>query len=228
MSDIVQQQIDYYRARAEEYDEWWYRKGRYDRGDEHTEKWFAEIEHVQNALHHIPPADHILELAPGTGIWTQELVKIGKQVTAVDASAEMIAINQAKVQSEKVTYIQADVFDWETSEPVDMVFFSFWLSHVPPEKLDAFLQKVSKMMKPNAHFFMLDSRRVHESTAVNHHIPDEGTTLERKLNDGQKFEIVKVFYERDQLKSALASANIQATVEMTDTFFIYAHGQKME
>ena len=33
MSDpILQEQIDYYRARAAEYDEWFNRQGRYDRG----------------------------------------------------------------------------------------------------------------------------------------------------------------------------------------------------
>jgi len=228
MSDVIQQQIEYYQARAEEYDEWWYRKGRYDRGEDVNQQWFIEGQQVRDTLHQISSVNHILELAPGTGIWTEELIKLGNRITAVDASAEMIAINKAKVQSEKVTYIQADLFEWETTEQFDMVFFSFWLSHVPPERLDTFLQKVSKMMKPNAHFFMLDSRRVHESTAVNHQIPDEGTTLERRLNDGRKFEIVKIFYESTALQTALSSADIKSVVHFTDTFFIYAHGQKAE
>lgn len=29
---ILEEQIEYYRARAAEYDDWWFRRGRYDRG----------------------------------------------------------------------------------------------------------------------------------------------------------------------------------------------------
>lgn len=226
MENIVQEQIEYYRARAAEYDEWWYRKGRYDRGDEHNKRWIAEGQVVRDVLHQTPPVDHILEFAPGTGIWTEELIKLGKKVTAVDASAEMLAINHTKLQSDQVEYVEADIFEWETEQQFDMVYFSFWLSHVPPEKLDNFLQKVARLLKPNGHFFMLDSRRIHESTAVNHQIPDEGVTLQRKLNDGRQFEIVKIFYEIDALQSVLANVGIEAEVAFTDTFFIYAKGQK--
>ncbi len=229
MTDIIQQQIDYYRARAEEYDEWWYRKGRYDRGEEFTQKWFEEAQHVRDKLHQIPKVNHILELAPGTGIWTEELIKLGDRVTAVDASSEMIVINHAKLQSDSVDYIEADLFTWDSSQEYDLVFFSFWLSHVPREKLEPFLQKVGKLLKPDGYFFMLDSRRIHESTAADHQLPeDDNVIMERVLNDGRSFDIVKIFYETNALKSALSKAKIEADVVFTDTFFIFAKGQKVE
>lgn len=42
---LLHHQIAYYRARATEYDEWFYRQGRYDRGPE-----------VRTNRHHIDPA----------------------------------------------------------------------------------------------------------------------------------------------------------------------------
>jgi hypothetical protein len=39
---ILAEQIRYYRARALEYDEWWERLGRYDRGSEESARWFSE------------------------------------------------------------------------------------------------------------------------------------------------------------------------------------------
>ena len=48
--DIIQQQITYYSARAEEYDEWFYRTGRYDRGEEINQRWFNEAIVVRTAL----------------------------------------------------------------------------------------------------------------------------------------------------------------------------------
>ena len=222
---LLQEQIDYYRARASEYDEWFYRQGRYDHGDENAQ-WFAEVEVIQQALHNLPPQDHILELACGTGIWTQELIKLGTHITAVDASPEMMNINRAKVQSDKVSYQQADLFAWQPTQTYDMVFFSFWLSHVPPEQLESFLQSVSKALKPNGILFLIDSRRVASSTAKDHHIPDEGTSLTRRLNDGREFQIVKIFYEPTTLESHLARANIKTQVHQTDNYFIYAQGHK--
>lgn len=227
MTDILQEQIAYYRSRAQEYNQWWYRQGRYDRGAENNQQWFEEIEQLRTILHRIPHQQRILELAAGTGIWTRELVKIGQQVTAVDASPEMLAINKADVASDTITYIQADIFDWIPEEPYDMVFFSFWLSHVPPDKLNQFLQNVSAMLKPKGHLFLIDSQRVDESTAKDHIIPDEGITLERKLNNGRTFRIVKVFYRPDDLQATLREAGIQADISMTGKFFIYAHGQKL-
>ncbi|BAZ37103.1 hypothetical protein NIES4101_30240 [Calothrix sp. NIES-4101] len=50
IDNIIQQQINYYCARASEYDEWFYRQGRYDRGEEINKRWFQEVDIVKNAL----------------------------------------------------------------------------------------------------------------------------------------------------------------------------------
>ena len=228
MKDILSQQIDYYRARAGEYNQWWYRQGRYDRGESANALWSAEISQLQQALRALPSQGHILELACGTGIWTRELIQMGDKITAVDASSEMIAINQVEVASDKVDYIETDIFTWQSPIQYDMIFFSFWLSHVPPDRLNLFLSHVADMLKPNGHLFIIDSRRVEESTAKDHVLPDEGVTLKRKLNDGREFEIVKVFYEPISLRTDLAKVGLEADVKVTDKFFIYAHGQKKQ
>ncbi|WP_242046036.1 MULTISPECIES: class I SAM-dependent methyltransferase [Calothrix] len=124
---ILQQQIAYYSARASEYDEWFYRLNRYNRGEELNQRWFREVEIVKQALQQIGQPEKILELACGTGIWTQELLKIGNRITAIDASAEVIAINRSKLNSPHVEYQQVDLFTWEPDTEYDLVFFSFWL-----------------------------------------------------------------------------------------------------
>ncbi len=227
MSDILEQQQAYYRARSAEYDQWWERQGRYDQGTERNQQWQIEGQIVRDTLHQLPAQNHILELACGTGIWTKELVKLGQSITAVDASAEMLAINQAKVQSDHVTYIQADLFTWQSEQQFDMIFFGFWLSHVPSNKLQAFLQGVSQMLKPNGYLFMIDSQRNQTATAKNQNMLDESPIHTRILNDGREFQIIKVFYDRDGLQSELAQVNIDADVRLTNEFFIYAHGQKV-
>ena len=48
--NIIQDQIAYYRARASEYDQWFFRQGRFDHGAEFNKKWFADVATVANAL----------------------------------------------------------------------------------------------------------------------------------------------------------------------------------
>src|SRR5262245_18844352 len=110
--DMLQQQIAYYQARASEYDEWFLRQGRYDRGPELNRQWFQEVEQVRSTLGAFTPAGSLLELACGTGLWTQQLLGTADHITAVDAAPQALELNQQRLQSPKVTYIQADLFAW--------------------------------------------------------------------------------------------------------------------
>ena len=78
MRDKLQEQVDYYRARASEYDEWFYRIGRYDRGAEINQRWFNQVAVVKSALHKLGKFASVLELACGTGIWTAELLQVAR------------------------------------------------------------------------------------------------------------------------------------------------------
>lgn len=114
--NLVQQQIQYYRARAGEYDEWFFRQGRYDRGAALNRQWFVEISRLRSALRSFQPAGHVLELACGTGLWTQQLVRHADSVTAVDASPEILELNRARVRSNKIRHVCADIFKWQPGD----------------------------------------------------------------------------------------------------------------
>ncbi len=225
--DLLQQQIDYYRARSGEYDEWFYRQNRYDRGAALSQQWFDEVRVLRRELHALGQVESALELACGTGIWTQELSRIATQIIALDASEEMIAINRAKVAAANVTYQQADLFAWQPDRQYDLVFFAFWLSHVPADRLDRFLNAVSTAVKPGGHVFLIDSRQEPTSTAADSPLrDDEQIVRTRKLNDGREFKVVKVFYEPNDLRRHLSQAGFTASVQTTDHYFIYALGVK--
>ncbi len=65
---LLDEQLAYYRARSGEYDEWFLREGRYDRGPEQRAEWFKEVAEVEAALHAAGPRGNVLELACGTGL----------------------------------------------------------------------------------------------------------------------------------------------------------------
>ena len=123
---LLTDQVSYYRARAGEYDEWFLRQGRYDRGPQHRAAWFGEIAIVEAALAETVHGDEVLELACGTGLWTRHLAANNQRVVAVDASPEVIAINRDRLRAANVEYIVADLFAWTPVQTFDAVFFSFW------------------------------------------------------------------------------------------------------
>jgi hypothetical protein len=47
---LLAEQVDYYRARAPEYDDWFLRRGRYDRGSARNRRWFEQVEVVRGRL----------------------------------------------------------------------------------------------------------------------------------------------------------------------------------
>jgi demethylmenaquinone methyltransferase/2-methoxy-6-polyprenyl-1,4-benzoquinol methylase len=226
LSSLVQDQIEYYRARANEYDQWFFRQGRYDQGEALNRLWFQEVEQVRLALRDFKPAGQVLELACGTGLWTQQIVAHADRVLALDSSAEAIALNLARLKSAKVEYRQADIFDWQPQETCDVVFFGFWLSHVPPDRFATFWHTVAQALKPGGRVFFVDSRYSETSSARDHMLEGpQATTIGRRLNDGREYRIVKVFYQPQELQTRLAGLGFRATVRQTSNYFIYGQAE---
>ena len=226
MTKLLLHQIEYYRDRAPEYDEWFYRKGLYDHGAEEKQRWEREAQIVRDQLLNAPKCEQILEIAPGTGIWTQELIKISQRVTAVDASPEMININRAKLRSDKVNYQRADIFKWQPKTQFNMVFFGFWLSHVPADRLSSFLQTVHNALKPGGRLFMVDSQLAEKSRSAEQYVDSRDDLQKRILSDGREYEIVKIYYDPAQLSVTLQQHGFDIQVEATQRYFIYADGKK--
>jgi ubiquinone/menaquinone biosynthesis C-methylase UbiE len=227
---LLQGQLAYYRARAGEYDEWFLRQGRHDRGPEWNRRWFSEVQRVRDELDTFGPAGDVLELACGTGLWTTELAKHANSITAVDASPEVLDINRIRLEEAHpetpVRYARADLFDWRPEGRYDVVFFGFWLSHVPPDRFAAFWELVRSALGPGGRVFLVDSLRT-ETWAQKRRLgrdPQGHTTL-RQLNDGQEFRIVKIFYDPDDLEARLADMDWRFSVRRTENHLLYGFGE---
>ncbi len=224
-SEILEEMAQYYRERASEYDDWFYRRGRYNDRPETNPTWFAEVDEVFAALDALHLEGDILEIAPGTGIWTERLLRYANSITAVDASTEMMALNRARLGSDRVTYMQADIFAWQPARTYDAVSFSFWISHVPLDRLPAFLHMVATALKPGGKIFFVDGR--HEPMAADQSLAQEGKQLKiRALNDGRTFQIVKNYYDPAWLAARCKEAGLDVTVCQTATYLLYGCGSR--
>lgn len=221
--EVLREQIAYYRARAGEYDATSYGVLRGEAAGDIEEPPHPELVTAWQALEALGPFDQILELACGTGIWTRLLRRIGGTVTALDASPEMIGLNQARVGDETVQYQCVDLFAWEPDRQYDLVFFAFWLSHVPPAALDGFLDKVGRAVRPGGQVFLID-----EPASTSDELAATGADLyqQRALLDGREFTIVKVYYDPVLVAEKLAARGFtEIGGRVTSTFFfLYGTG----
>jgi len=215
---LLEEQQRYYRERAAEYDDWFFRRGRYDLGADFNEQWTADVATVRRALAQLAPYGEALELACGTGNWTSQLAAGATSVTAVDGAAEMIEISRAKSAATNVTHEVADLFAWRGAGRYDTIFFGFWLSHVPPERFVEFWQNVGRALAPGGRAFFVDSL-AYDATGEGR--SREGVVERRRLNDGRQFSIVKVIYEPERLGRELADLGWRCEITTSGRFFIY-------
>lgn len=223
---ILEDQKTYYCHRAGEYDEWFHRTGRYDRGEKNNADWLNEIETVKNDLSTFSPLGETLELAAGTGLWTSLLKQYAIKISALDFSTEVLRLNSERNGSSNIRYTSADIFSWVPDKKYDFVFFSFWLSHVPEEKFDQFWGLVNDSLKPNGRWYFIDSRPDDFSRAIDHSLDLNSDVVTRKLNDGNEFDIIKRFYEPEVLSSRLQNLGWKTRTSTTPRFFIYGSGMR--
>ncbi|MGD9891941.1 MAG: class I SAM-dependent methyltransferase [Dehalococcoidia bacterium] len=169
------------------------------------------------------PRSAVLELACGTGDFTRELARSAQSVTALDASPRMLAINRARVANPRVRYMQADLFAWVPGQTYDLVFFGFWLSHVPPSTFDAFWELVQRCLAPDGRVaFVDDDDRAGDAGDVR---PVGGVPVARRtLRDGQAFDVVKVFWQPAALATRLHGLGWDIAVRRVGQNFLYGAG----
>jgi demethylmenaquinone methyltransferase/2-methoxy-6-polyprenyl-1,4-benzoquinol methylase len=217
MSDLLGEQKRYYAERAPEYDDWWFRRGRYGLEPEALARWQEDIAEAETALDVFAPRGSVLELAAGTGIWTRKLVRLADRVVAVDANAETLALNTADAQ-----LVQADVFEWKPEDPVGVVFFSFWLSHVPEQRFEEFWSLVRAALVPGGRVFLVDSGAGDTAHTGTDQADWEET---RSLSDGRTFRIVKRRWAPRELADRVRPLGVE--LDLRDTangHFLYGGG----
>lgn len=214
MSDLLSEQKRYYAERAPEYDDWWFRRGRFELEPEALARWEEDVAEAEAALDAFRPRGRILELAAGTGLWTRHLVRYAEGLVAVDASLQTLEVNRARVEGQ-VEYVVADLFTWEPEERFDLVFFSFWLSHVPEERFDQFWALVRSALRPAGRVFVIDSGPPEAA--------GDGELQVRQLADGREFTIVKRYWEPNELAERVADLGIELDLRLTRNG-LFLHG----
>jgi SAM-dependent methyltransferase len=214
--------LAYYRARAPEYDEWYLRLGRYSHGAIQDMHWQTDLDQATRWLDGLPLQGRIVELAAGTGWWSPLLAQKG-ELWASDAVEEPLDKARDRLLAHGLR-AHLHVRDaWaEPDTPADGLFTGFWLSHVPRDRLPAFLQLARRWLRPGGTYAFIDSATGDPvAGAVDRPEPPRDDLALRRTSDGQLFRIPKVFYQPGELEQALIDAGFRsAQVSTTSRFFL--------
>jgi cyclopropane fatty-acyl-phospholipid synthase-like methyltransferase len=184
---------DYYRARAAEYEQIYYRK---------VPERRREIADEIRRLSKLVDGKKVLELACGTGYWTQAMSQTAQHITAVDLSGEMISEARKKRFVCPVEFIEADMFGYPyPKQEYDIVSVGFWFSHQAKQEYERFFDLVSGPLKDDGAIWLIDNNPPAEGANFESAGSDEfgNNYKQRWLEDGRQFVILKNYFDRQQL-----------------------------
>jgi demethylmenaquinone methyltransferase/2-methoxy-6-polyprenyl-1,4-benzoquinol methylase len=148
----------------------------------------------------------VLEIACGTGYWTQFLAQSARSVLATDINPEVLQIARQKTYGAcRVSFAVADAY---ASAPAagqrNGAFHGFWWSHIPRSRVGAFLSALHSNLAPGAKVVMIDNLFVEGSSTPVSRRDEAGNTYQvRRLKDGSTHEVLKNFPSENLLRQDL-------------------------
>ncbi|MCK4572989.1 MAG: class I SAM-dependent methyltransferase [candidate division Zixibacteria bacterium] len=158
----------------------------------------------------------ILELACGTGNWTQVLAKRAGSVLATDTHRSSIDLALAKTyESPHVEFRVANAYrlsDFIGPEdgPFQVVFAADWWSHMPKSLIPGFLDRLHTHLVPGATVIMLDMTPKDSLIMPDSYYDDEGNYIHpRTLPNGKQYFVVKNFPSEQELYAVVSPRGSQ-------------------
>ena len=190
----------YYAARAPEYD------GVYRKPERQ-----ADLRAIEQWVPSKFVGARVLEIACGTGYWTQFIAPVARHVTALDAAPQTLDIARGRVPGSNVEFLVSDAYDLSQHASFDAAFLGFWFSHVPRVRQHEFLVGLNAALRPGARVVMLDNRYVEgSSTPVTERDVDGNGYQARRLADGSTHLVLKNFPSEHELRSLVADLGERA------------------
>lgn len=187
--------VAYYRRRAREYEAIYARPERQ-----------ADLAVLRERIPALLAGRRILEVACGTGYWTECLASRASEVVAVDLAEEAMAIARAKpCPPGRVRFETADAYALPaTLGAFGGAFAGFWWSHVPRGRIAEFLDSLHARLEPGAVVALLDNRYVEGSSTPIAGFDADGNTFQvRRMSDGTTVRVMKNFPSEEELRRDL-------------------------
>lgn len=147
----------------------------------------------------------VLEVACGTGYWTQHIAPSAPRMVATDAIPEPLAFARLRPGTQHVSFAQADAYALpESLGSFDGAFAGLWFSHVPIGARQAFLANLHARLDPGARVLFIDNGLVQlQDFPIAETDADGNTFQHRTLRDGSVHRVLKNFPVASELHALL-------------------------
>ena len=186
----------YYAERAREYERI------YDKPERQR-----DLEWLKQALPSMLAGRRVLEIACGTGYWTQYLAREARAIVGIDINDETLALARSKaLPAAQVTFRIADAYALpEHLGRFEGLFAGFWWSHIPVQERRRFFAAVDSCLAPGARVVLVDNVYVEgSSTPITRRDLAGNSYQTRRLDDGSEHEVLKNFPAEAELLSDIA------------------------
>jgi 2-polyprenyl-3-methyl-5-hydroxy-6-metoxy-1,4-benzoquinol methylase len=139
----------------------------------------------------------VLEIACGTGYWTEQISKSATSIFATDINKAVIDIAKTRNINNNVTFEVADMNNLNTVNKYDGFFGGFIWSHILLQNIDKLLGKLNDQIIANGDIVFIDSKQVegtnHDKKRITR-VDEYGNTFQtRHLENGTVHEVLKNF-----------------------------------
>ena len=182
----------------------------------------ADLRALEARIRKMLAGRKVLELACGTGYWTDVFAAQAAQVTALDLNEEVLEIARSKTNAVKVQFVRGSAYDIpDFGRTHDALFAAHWWSHVPLAGLDEFVEAATRAVAPGALMAFIDNRYVEgSSTPVSRRDAQGNTYQARKLDDGSSHEVLKNFPQESELIQRASRHGWGAHVELLPHYWL--------
>ena len=129
----------------------------------------------------------------------------------------MLDINRATLGGRSIRYLAADLFSWEPPQRYDVVFFGFFLFHVPSSHFETFWSLVARSLRADGRVFFVDE--ADHGIWNEDWIDRDGGVVQRTLTDGSQHRAVKVLWRPADLRERLAELGWDSSVHAEGPFY---------
>ncbi len=168
---------------------------------------------------------NVLEIAAGTGYWTQFIASRANSILATDAIVETLDQINTRPLSRFVSVKVVDAYSLNNiSGDFNGFFAGLWISHVPRQRLHEFLLGLHELTPSGASVLFIDNSSVQCKRLPVTHTDAQGNTYQdRELDDGSMHRVLKNFPTENELMDATKESAINQKYMELEHFWLFQY-----
>ncbi len=198
---VHENMMEYYNARAYEYDEIYEGKGPASFPPDY---YISDIKSIHIFTENFGKGN-IIDIACGSGYWLKDYYDKCNNFTFFDQSSRMLELCRVRADeygiADRATFIQDDIlkYQWKEEAIFDRAVIGFLLGHFTKVQEETFFEILRKLLKPGSDFLIIENTWTEKRAKMQ----NKEDIVQRQLNDGKNYKIYKRYFEKDDLPNLL-------------------------